>query len=545
MPSKHSIAYFCAEYGLDARLPIYAGGLGVLAGDTLKAAADLNLDLVAVGLLYRGKQAHQTINQEGKVVEYDRNFDPVAVGLEHVYLKGEPLFVKVFLKDHFIWLRVWQKKLGPTVTLYLLDTNSDQNQQQDRDINDSLYFGDLEKQLKQQILLGVGGVKLLAKLGLRPKLYHINEGRPAFMYWGLLRFLMQTQNLDFYQAQRKAKNLLVYTNHTLVPAGNYHVPLEMLQSYAHYYAQKMDISLDELLAAGLGNPGRGFSMTDFALKISCRQNGVSQLHSRLSQEIWPDYKWENITNGVHLDTWQDPRFKQARLGQTQLWQIHQENKQNLAKFVKERTGFGFDSKRLVIGWARRLAGYKRLEVLFADVNRLEKILKQTDKPVQLLVSGKAHQSDHAAKQRIYDLLKIFSHQLSGYALFIPDYDLDVARHLIRGTDVWLNTPERGKEACGTSGMKAISNGVLQLTTKDGWTDEVDWTGLGWELNSEDVSNHLYHLLETEVVPMFYDFNHQGFNPDWVQMMQKSIRLADQFSAKRMVSEYQKKLYQQL
>lgn len=544
MPSKHPIAYFCAEYGLDAKLPIYAGGLGVLAGDTLKAAADLNLDLVALGLLYRGKQARQTIDQQGKVIEFDRNFDAAAVGLEHVYLKGEPLFVKVFLKDRFVWLRVWQKKMGRTVTLYLLDTNTDQNQAEDRDINDSLYFGDLEKQLKQQILLGIGGVKLLAKLKLQPKLYHINEGRPALMYWGLLRFLMQTQNLNFYQAQQEAKKILVYTNHTLVPAGNYHLPLEMLRPYASYYAEKMEISLDELLAAGLANPDYGFSMTDFALKISCRQSGVSQLHTRLSQEIWPDYKWENITNGVHLDTWQDLRLKQAGLGQSQLWRIHQENKRELVEFTKERTGFKFDADQLVIGWARRLAGYKRLEALFADLNRLEQILKNEQRPVQLIISGKAHQSDHDAKQRIYDLLKIFSEQLSGHALFIPDYDLDVARHLVRGCDIWLNTPERGKEACGTSGMKAISNGILQVTTRDGWADEVDWSGKGWELNSEDVSNHLYHLLETEIIPLFYNHNSQGFNSDWVQMMQNSIRLADQFSAKRMMAEYQEKLYQQ-
>ncbi len=543
MPAKHPIAYFCAEYGLDAELPIYAGGLGVLAGDTVKAAADLDLDFTALGLLYRGKQARQTIDKHGKVVEFDRCFDPTQVGLEQVYYEGEPLFVKVYLKDHYVWLRVWKKTIGRNTVLYLLDTDTKQNKKEDRLINDSLYFGDLEKQLKQQIILGVGGVKLLAKLRIEPVIYHINEGRPAFMHWGLVRLLMQAKNLDYQQAKRKAKEIIVYTNHTLVPAGNYYLPLDMLTPYAKHYAQEVELSLDEFLAAGLADSDKGFSMTDFGLKISSRQSGVSQLHTNISREIWPEYKWVNITNGVHLDTWQDQRFKQPNLNDQDLWEIHLDNKQQLKQFVKQRTGFEFNPEALVLGWARRLAGYKRLGSLFEDIERLASILKNSERPMQLLVSGKAHQEDHAAKQRVYDLLQYFSHQLSGHALFIPDYDLDVARDLVRGCDVWLNTPVRGKEACGTSGMKAISNGVLQVTTSDGWADEVDWEGKGWVLNSDDVSRHIYHLLENEISNLYFDKRQQGFNQGWVDMMRKNIELADRFSAKRMMSEYKNKLYQ--
>lgn len=542
MPAKNSTAYFCAEYGFDVRLPIYAGGLGVLAGDTIQAAADLNLDLTAVGLLYRGKQARQTINEEGKVVEFDRKFDPTQVGLEHTYVDGEPLFVKVYLKDRYLWLRVWKKKFGRSVTLYLLDTDTEQNRQEDRDINDSLYFGDLEKQLKQQIILGVGGIKLLAKLRIRPKTYHINEGRPAFMYWGLIKLLMQTKNLDWHQAKAKAKELIVYTNHTLVAAGNYYLPLDMLSPYAEFYAQEIGISVDELLAPGLADSHRGFSMTGFSLKISSEHSGVSQLHTRISKQIWPDYDWKNITNGVHLDTWQDQRFKQPQLSDLDIWNIHLDNKRKLQEFVKQRTGFGFDDERLIVGWARRLAGYKRLDSLFSDINRLAAILKNSQKPMQLLVSGKAHQEDHQAKERVYRLLQYFSNELSGHALFIPDYDLEVANHLVRGCDVWLNTPERGKEACGTSGMKAVSNGVLHASTSDGWADEVDWSGIGWELSSEDVSRHVYHLLENDIPDLYFERNKQGFNQEWVDMMKASISLAERFSATRMMSEYKDKLY---
>jgi glucan phosphorylase len=538
------IAYFCAEYGLDSDLPIYAGGLGVLAGDTLKAAAETKTPMIGVGLLYRGKKARQKITDQGKQIELDQEFDPVEVGLEHVYHQGQPLFIKVHLRDRYVWARVWKKELAEKTVLYLLDTNTDQNQAVDRSINDALYFGDPEKQLKQQFILGIGGVKLIGKLRLRPKLFHVNEGRPGFMFWQLIRQTMQQQDLDYYQALHQVKQKIVYTNHTLVAAGNYFVPVDHLAEYARFYAKDMEISVDELMAPGLANSHQGFSMTDYSLKMSRAQNGVSQLHTNLSKQIWPSYDWRNVTNGVHLKTWQDQRLKNPDLSDQELWEIHSDNKQKLQNFVKARTGFGYDSERLVIGWARRLAGYKRLDSVFADVDRLASIVKNEQRPVQLLFAGKAHQEDEGGKGMLHQVLKYMANQVSGHALFIPDYNLEVANYLVKGCDIWLNIPERGKEACGTSGMKAISNGVLQCTTKDGWADEVEWFEKGWTLPTDNVSHHFYQTLEEQISPLFYERpDGLAYNPDWLAMMKRSIELADQFNAKRMLRQYKQRLYQ--
>ncbi|MEA2056136.1 MAG: alpha-glucan family phosphorylase [Patescibacteria group bacterium] len=536
------IAYFCAEYGLDEKIPIYAGGLGVLAGDTIKAAAETNLPFVGIGLLYRGKKAQQKITPKGHQVEEDINFDPTEVGLEHVYHQGQPLFIKMYLKDRYVWVRVWKKQLTTQVILYLLDTDTEQNEKRDRDINDALYFGDKEKQLQQQFILGIGGAKLIAKLRLKPRVYHLNEGRPGFMIWQLLRQVIQQQDLDYYQAVHQVKNKLVYTNHTLVPAGNIILNLDEVIGYARFYAKDLKISVDELLAPGLSRHRQGFSMTDYAMKMSHTQSGVSELHTSLSRKIWPDYDWQNVTNGIHLKTWQDQRFRKKDISDEEIWQIHLDNKQKLQKFVKARTGFEFDEKRLVIGWARRLAGYKRLDAVFSNITRLADIAKRKGQEIQLLVAGKAHQEDEAGKEMLHQVLKYMSDQMAGYALFVPDYNLEVARYLVKGCDVWLNIPEKGKEACGTSGMKAISNGVLLCTTSDGWANEVDLTEMGWVLPSENVGNQFYQTLSEKIQPLFYNQDSGKVNHKWVEKMKKSMTLAENFSAKRMLQEYQEKLY---
>ncbi len=539
MSQPAPIAYFCAEFGIDHNLPIYAGGLGVLAGDTIKAAAEMEIPFIGVGLLYRGQKAKQVITDEGKQTEADMDFDPLEVGLQPVYHQAQPLFIKIHLQDHFVWARVWEKRFNDQVRLLLLDTDTHQNKQEDRDINDALYFGDPDKQLKQQFILGIGGIKILAKLRIKPKVYHLNEGRPAFMFWQLARLLMQRSNLDYYQAFQKAKKQLVNTNHTLVAAGNYFIPVDELKTYADFYAKEMEISVDELLAPGLAHDqAGGFSMTGYSLRIAHRHSGVSHLHTKLSQQIWPEYDWQPITNGVHLETWQDQRFKKPDLSDDDIWQIHMENKRQLEQFVRERTGYGYDPNRLVIGWARRLAGYKRLDAIFADIDRLARIMKEEGRSVQLLVAGKAHQEDSRGKELLHNTVKYMANQLSGHALFVPDYNLEVARYLTSGSDVWLNIPERGKEACGTSGMKAISNGVVQCTTSDGWADEVEWFEKGWLLESDNVSHHFYETMENEIKPMFFNDDRS----DWIKMMRNSIELSESFSAKRMIHEYQEKLY---
>jgi len=538
---SHPIAFFCAEFGLDARLPIYAGGLGVLAGDMLKAAADAHTPMVGVGLLYRGEGAVQLIDDQGIQHEFNQDFDPLAVGLEHVYKDEMPLFIKVHLTQVDVWVRCWQKKIGPTVTLYLLDTDTDQNHASERSIAASLYAGTEEAIIKQQLILGIGGVKLLHQLGIHPQLYHLNEGRPAFLHWQLIRSYMDQHGMDYQQAQSLAVSRTVYTNHTLVGAGNQSYDMSLMTAYSEYYAQKMGIGTEQLLSAGKTTEGR-FNVTQFALSVARKVSAVSQQHFRLCQEMWPSSSWVGITNGVHQPTWQKSDIKAVATQPNLLWQVHLSQKKALADAVQARTGYGYDSDRLVITWARRMATYKQVSQLFTDVQRLKLLVSQPDRPVQLLISGKAHIYDTAAKQLIQHIISFCQNELSGYILFIPNYDLDIARELVAGSDIWLNTPEPGKEASGTSGMKAISNGVLHCTVADGWAAEVGWRDIGWELQAENMAESFYQTLETEIQPLFWNRNASGVPEAWVSRMQQSIALSNHFSAERMLTEYLTHLY---
>jgi len=539
--AHHPIAFFCAEFGLEAGLPIYAGGLGILAGDVLKEAAVQNLPMVGVGLLYRGQGAGQTITVAGTQEESNIIFDPLSAGLEHVYLDAMPLFIKVHLTQVDVWVRCWQKRLGPNVILYLLDPDTDQNHVQERSIAESLYQGTEEALLKQQLILGIGGVKLLHTLGIHPALYHANEGRPAFLHWQLIRTYMDEHGMKYDEAKQLATGKTVYTNHTLVTAGNQSHSSHLLRAYSEYYAQKMGISVDTLLEPGLVADGQ-FNPTQFALNTSCKVSAVSQLHYRLCLEAWPTHNWSGITNGVHLPFWQDQDLKAVADNTSLLWHVHQDKKRDLANFVATATGFSYDSNRLVITWARRIASYKQLGALFSDVQRLRRLQSQGDRQVQLLVAGKAHAYDTAAKELIHEVIKYFSHELSGFALFIPNYNIEIAQQLVKGSDVWLNTPQIGMEASGTSGMKAISNGVLQCTIPDGWAAEVEWQDLGWTLDSDNVAESFYSTLETKILPLYNQRDGNDVPMEWVQRMQRSIALSKQFSAKRMLQEYLEKLY---
>lgn len=539
LSQTHPVAFFCAEYGIKADLPLYAGGLGVLAGDILKQAADDHLPMVGIGLLYRGEGARQVITPEGCQVEANFEFDPVSAGLEHVYVDEMPLFIKVHLTQLEIWVRCWKLQLGSSVTLYLLDTDTDQNHPAERDIAASVYTGTEEALLKQQLILGIGGVKLLHALNIHPALYHLNEGRPAFMHWQLIRSYMDEHGISYDQARQLAKSKTVYTNHTLVGGGHQSVSVDLLKAYSQYYAEKMGISVDELL-----QPGRKdghFDLTSFALNISTRVSAVSTPHFELCRQGWPEYDWVNVTNGVHFPTWQASDVPAVAGQPNLLWQVHQAQKQQLSQFVHEQTGFSFDPQRMVISWARRITGYKQLDSLFADVARFKALASVKNREIQLLVAGKAHAYDTYSKDLLQQVIRYFQNELAGHALFIPNYNLDVARALVQGSDLWLNTPEWGLEASGTSGMKAISNGVLQCTVADGWAAEVDWQGVGWTLDPEAPSGSLYQLLEDEIVPQFWD-REAGVPQAWVARMQRSIQVAQRYSAKRMVLEYQEKLY---
>ena len=539
----HPVAYFCAEYGIASELPIYAGGLGVLAGDTVKAAADMALPFIAVGLLYRGHGVVQNLSPEGLQTEGDYLFDPLENGLEHVYLDEEPLFIQVHLTELDVWMRVWKKTLINGVTLYLLDSETDQNELNERDITQVLYSGTQENLVKQQLILGIGGVKLLAKLGITPSVYHINEGRPAFAHWQLIRMYMDTHGMSYDEAKLAARKKTVYTNHTLVAAGNQSYPPELIKVYSDYYATKMGISNDTLIQDGIEENGQ-FSITRFALNTARKANGVSTLHSNLSKQSWPQYTWVNVTNGVHRDTWQALPLQQSHsLSDTQLWEHHLHLKKQTMQFIQSKTGFGYDENKLVLGWARRLAGYKQLDVLFADLERLTAILKNVQMPVQLLVSGKAHMGDVTGKQMLQEIIGYFANQLSGSALFVPNYNIEVAQHLTRGVDVWLNTPELGKEACGTSGMKAALNGVLNCTVADGWAEEVAWDQQGWQLDHATISESFYSLMEKEIAPLYFAKNDTGIPEGWVHRMRKALELGNKYTAERMLNQYIDRLYQ--
>jgi len=542
--AQHPIAYFCAEFGLESRLPIYAGGLGILAGDNLKAAADAKLPMVGVGLLYRGEKAIQHITPEGMQEEWDMKFDPYSSGLEHVYVDDMPLFIKVHLSEIDIWVRCWKKQIGETVTLYLLDTDTDQNELSERGITHELYGGSQDVVVKQQMILGIGGVKLLHALDIHPSLYHLNEGRPAFLHWQLLREYTGDHGLSFVEAKKVARAKTVYTNHTLLAAGNQSYSLDILKAYGRYYADKIGCSIDMLLQDGIEAGKDGFNVTRFALNVSSKASAVSQPHFHLSQQQWPEYDWVGVTNGVHIPTWQNQNIAPNISNQGGLWRAHFANKKILESYVKERTGFGYDPERLVITWARRLAGYKQIGAIFQDIARLKQIITNADRPVQILLAGKAHQLDSFGKENLQRIISLLQVELSGYALFIPNYDIDLAQHLVQGSDVWINTPELGKEASGTSGMKAMSNGVLQCTVQDGWAAEVEWYGKGWTLDPTNVSDSFYTTLENQIIPLFYQAQ-AGQIESWTSMMQASIQESSRFSAQRMLQEYRQYLYDPL
>lgn len=549
--AQHPIAFFCAEFGVQSDLPLYAGGLGVLAGDILKESARQNIPMAAVGLLYKGEGAIQRITAEGQQVEEDLRFDPLSAGLEHVYVDEMPLFIKVHLTETEIWLSCWKKKIGETVTLYLLDTDTDQNPLHERGIAHALYAGTEEELIKQQLVLGIGGIKLLHQLGIHPSIYHVNEGRPALLHWQLIRRYMDEHGVSFEQASDWARQKTIYTNHTLVEAGNQSYTTELLKVYGRYYAEKMGITVERLLEPGIEPGTDRFSITRYALNTSHQATAVSQLHYTFCQQQWPDYNWAAITNGVFLPYWQDQRFSGGGLTagsetttlSEAIWQTHLDCKQQLMEYVQKRTGFGYDPERMVITWSRRMAGYKQMDALFSDINRLVKFVGDADRPVQILVAGKAHVADVAAKQTIERIIRYMQNELAGHALFVPNLDMELDQMLAKGSDVWLNTPEFGKEACGTSGMKAISNGVLQCTVADGWAAEVDWNDVGWELDHQNLAESLYQNLEEKIAPLFFERDDVGIPQQWVERMQRSIGVAEKFSATRMMNEYCQKCYE--
>jgi glycogen phosphorylase len=527
------------EFGLDDSLPIYSGGLGVLAGDHLKAAADLGIPLVGVGLLYRGGYFRQGVDGAGRQTEAYQPVDPAAAGVVR-----EPVTVDVDLAGEIVPTVVWRKDVG-TVPLYLLEVDG---------VTDSLYSGDREHRIRQEVLLGVGGARALAALGIAPTVFHMNEGHSALLALERARALVE-RGATTAAAIEEVRRSTVFTTHTPVPAGNEVFDDELVVRYAGGLAQSAGLGVDDLLALGRSGDGGGFGLTPLAIRLSSGANGVSALHGEVAREMWAGLgdaglRIGHVTNGVHLGTWLEPGLVALLRGAgvrpeappdeagwdavpsldpASLHGVHAAAKARLV----ERAGL--DPELLTIGFARRFATYKRAGLVFGDLERLLAL------PLQIVVAGKAHPQDGPGKdvmQRIVEL----SRDARGRRriVFLENYDMSLARLIIPGCDVWLNTPRRPYEASGTSGMKAAVNGVLNLSVLDGWWAEAYDPALGWAIDGasdEADAQQLYGLLESEVVPAFAD------RARWVEMTRASIaRLAPRFSMHRVLIEYVERYY---
>jgi starch phosphorylase len=535
------VAYFSMEFGLHERLPIYSGGLGVLAGDHLKAAADLGVPLVGVGLLYRGGYFRQGIDKAGRQTEDYQPVDPEAVGLVR-----ENVSVSVELGDETIEAAVWRRDIG-SVVLYLLEVDW---------LTDALYGGDREHRIRQELLLGVGGVRALAALGIEPTVFHLNEGHSAFLQIERVRALV-AHGMKTADALEHVRSSSVFTTHTPVPAGNEVFAEELVASYVGPLAAEAGLDHEGLLSLGRFGDKPGFGLTPLALRLSAYANGVSDLHGEVAREMW-EAMWPgestpigHVTNGVHLGTWLDPALVdhlrtvgvrpelppvEANWGATRdadpetLWRIHAAAKARLA----ERAGI--DPERLTIGFARRFATYKRAGLVFSELERLLAL------PLQIVVAGKAHPADDPGKDVMQSIVKLARKPgAQGRVVFLENYDIGLARTLVRGCDVWLNTPRRPLEASGTSGMKAAVNGVLNLSVLDGWWAEAYSPDVGWAIDGasdEADREQLYRLLEAQVVPTFVDDRGR-----WIEMMKTSIaELAPRFSMQRAVIDYVDRYY---
>jgi starch phosphorylase len=581
------IAYFSAEFGLTEILPIYAGGLGVLAGDHLKSSSDLGVPLVGVGLFYREGYFHQLMDVDGRQGEGYPTLDPDDLPLSLAETTdGSPPRVSVDLEGRPVQLLIRFARVG-RVPLLLLDSNLPENEPPDREVTARLYGGGHEMRLQQEIVLGIGGSRALEKTGLRPTIRHINEGHAAFVSLEKIRHLVEEEGLTFAEAREVAAAGNVFTTHTPVPAGIDVFTPELLWKYFGGYVGQLGISFDDFFDLGreVGDLSRElFSMAVLAMRLSDHRNAVSRLHAVVSRRLWrgvtPDLPLSEvpihpITNGVHGPTWTTPaiaatgvRDAPEQVDRETLWRIHEEQRAALValcreRLVAEKTRLGareeqieearraLDPKALTIGFARRFATYKRATLLLREPKRLEYLLHQIGRPVQILFAGKAHPRDEAGKE----FLRLVAHaaeqpEYRGRIVFLPDYDMALARALVSGSDVWLNTPERPREASGTSGMKAAMNGVLNLSVLDGWWDEAPHDVAGFVVGGardhapdEEIAEALFDTLERRVLPMFFERDAAGLPQRWMdRMVAAASNIGRTFSSDRMVSEYLEQCY---
>ena len=602
----HPVAYFSAEFGLHESLPIYSGGLGVLAGDHVKSASDLGVPLIGVGLMYSRGYFRQHLDAEGWQQEAYGETKISHLPLEPMLDRdGEQFKVRVEAPGGVISAVVWRAAVG-RCQLILLDSNVSENDEVNRSLTSTLYGGDRETRIRQELLLGVGGLRALEALGIEPGVLHLNEGHSSFVVLEQARRFMERDGMSWEDARREVSRMTVFTTHTPVEAGHDRFEPELARRILTPLAEHMGLPVDELLAQGGCNPENGdkFCMTTLALRNSDRANGVSGLHGRVSRHMW-NRLWPerlerevpigHITNGVHVHTWIAPSmsrlFEQrispqwaekihepetwrriSKLNAVELWEEHQLLKSRLISFTRRRMVSQTTRRRegkdavadasqvlsqraLTIGFARRFATYKRADLLLDDVERLARLVGDEERPVQFIFAGKAHPADQPGKEmlkRLFDLSR--DERFFGRIVFIENYDINVARHMVQGVDIWLNTPRRPMEASGTSGQKVVLNGGLNCSILDGWWAEA-YDGSngfaigGWHQHQDPVvqdsrdRESLFELLENTVIPLYYDRDEFGVPQGWVQMMKNSIAtLAWRFSANRMVRDYLSQCY---
>ena len=585
--NKHDlIAYFSAEYGLDQILPIYSGGLGVLSGDHLKSASDLGVPLVAVGLLYQNGYFHQKINGSGiQETEY-HDIEVDDLPLKRVKdCNDKDILVAIQLPKKKLYLKAWKINVG-RVELYLLDSDIDENPQEYREITRTLYGGNQETRIQQEIVLGQAGVALIRALGLNPTVYHMNEGHSSFLILELIYSLMKEKKISFQMARDIVSSKTVFTTHTPVPAGNDIFPLDLVEKYFKDFWDKLGITKQEFFQMGMKPEApldNGFNMGILALKVAGKKNGVSKLHGAVSRElfgeVWPEIAANEspityVTNGVHTCSWLAPTVKKlynkylipywqdkiydddvwkkiADIPDEKLWEVHQERKTKMLSIVKEntinrlrRSGYHYndimnlvsqlDPEALTIGFARRFATYKRATLIFKDLERITQILNNQNRKVQLIFAGKAHPADKEGQDLIKYIHEIsMKPQFKGKIFLLENYNLAMSRYLISGVDVWLNTPRRPMEASGTSGQKASINGVINFSVLDGWWAEGYNSKNGWTIGTNTEypdyetqdradSQSIYDTLENKIIPMYYEKDSNGISPRWMQYMKESI-----------------------
>jgi starch phosphorylase len=599
---KQTIAYFSMEFAIHNSLPIYAGGLGILAGDYCKEASDLGLPVVGLGFMYPQGYFQQRINDDGWQQEIYRQLDfaecPISLVLKE---DRQPLKISIELDSKAVLICAWKVKVG-RVNLYLLDTALEENSPADRALSARLYGGDQETRLQQEVLLGVGGVRVLRALGIAPSIWHANEGHAAFMALERCRELVEA-GAEFCSAIQRVRASTVFTTHTPVAAGNDAFPRSLIEKYFRRYWERVGLGKDAFLDLGAQDAGGPFSMTVLGMRTSDGRNGVSDLHGAVCRKMWHglwpqveenDVPIGSVTNGIHVPTWVAPQMAELyekylgddwlekhddtglwgrveTIPDEEMWSMHRWLKQKLIAYIRDQArrrwrenrcspahalamGAMLDADALTVVFSRRFTDYKRAALIMQDANRLKRLVQDELRPVQIVFSGKAHPNDDYGKhliQWVYNAAR--DPDYDGRIAFVEDYDMHIARYFVQGADVWLNTPRALNEASGTSGMKAALNGVLHLSVLDGWWHEAYDGANGWAIdddgaspgqnNDVQVANGLYHILEEQVVPLYYKRDFDGVPREWTRMMKRAIRtIVPTFCARRMVKEYTEQLY---